>query len=130
MAKRQDPLAEGERLAREGNRSAAVEAFDAAVDGAPITARARAADMLLELGRLDAALTRAEAAWRIAPEAPEALLLMGRVAWRARAVREALACLDRIPESSALWPDAQAERAEAMLAGRRPDEAYTDVGAR
>ncbi|EDP65685.1 acetolactate synthase 3 small subunit [alpha proteobacterium BAL199] len=127
MVQRQDPLAEGDRLAREGNRAAAVDAYDAAVDGAPITARARAADVLLELGKLAEALKRAEAAWRIAPDAPEALLLMGRVAWRARAVREALACLDRIPETSPLWPDAQAERAEAMLAGRRADEAYTDV---
>jgi len=127
VALRLDPLAEGDRLAREGNRQAAVEAYDKAVDGAPISARARAADLLLELGRLDAALERAEAAWRIAPDAPEALLLMGRVAWRARAVREALTCLDRIPESSALWPAAQAERAEALLAGRRADDAYGDV---
>ena len=108
MVGREDPLAEGDRLARAGNRRGAVAAYDNAVDGAPITARARAAEVLLELGRLDAALERAEAAWRIAPEAPEALLLMGRVAWRARAVREALTCLDRIPEASALWPQAHA----------------------
>ena len=127
MPPREDPLAEGDRLARAGEREKALEAYDSAVDGAPITARARAADVLLELGRLDAALERAEAAWRVAPEAPEALLLMGRVAWRARAVREALTCLDRIPEDSPLWPEAQAERAEALLAGRRADEAYDDL---
>lgn len=127
MAPREDPLAEGDRLVRQGERQKAVAAYDSAVDGAPITARARAADVLLELGRLDAALERAEAAWRIAPEAPEALLLMGRVAWRARAVREALTCLDRIPETSPLWPDAQAERAEALVAGRRAGEAYNDL---
>lgn len=127
MAPRDDPLAVGDRLVREGEREKALAAFDAAVDGAPITARARAADVLLELGRLDAALERAEAAWRVAPEAPEALLLMGRVAWRARAVKEALTCLDRIPEDSPLWPEAQAERAEALLAGRRADEAYDDL---
>ena len=127
MAQSEDPLAEGDRLVREGEREKAVEAYDAAVDGAPLTARARAADVLLELGRMDAALERAEAAWRMAPEAPEALLLMGRIAWRARAVREALTCLDRIPESSSLWPEAQAERAEALLAARRADEAYEDL---
>lgn len=127
MVNREDPLREGERLLQEGDRQGAVVAFDEAVDGAPITARARAAEVLLELGRMDAALERAEAAWRIAPNAPEALLLMGRVAWRARAVREALACLDRIPESSSLWPEAQAERAEALLAGKRADDAYNDV---
>lgn len=127
MVSREDPLAEGDRLARQGDRRGAVAAYDSAVDGAPITARARAADVLLELGRLDAALERAEAAWRIAPEAPEALLLMGRVAWRARAVREAVTCLDRIPETSALWPQAQAERAEALVAGRRADDAYADL---
>ena len=76
MGLRLDALAEGDRLAREGDRRAAIEAYDRAIDGAPITARARAADQLLELGRLDAALERAEAAWRIAPNAPEALLLM------------------------------------------------------
>lgn len=127
MAPRIDPLADGDRLVRQGERQKAVAAFDSAVDGAPISARARAADVLLELGQLDAALERAEAAWRVAPDAPEALLLLGRVAWRARAVREALTCLDRIPESSPLWPDAQAERAEALLAGRRVDEAYADL---
>jgi len=127
MTSKEDPLLEGDRLARAGDRQAAVSAYDRAVDGAPITARARAAEVLLELGRLDAALERAEAAWRIAPDAPEALLLMGRVAWRGRAVREALTCLDRIPESSALWADAQAERAEALLAGNRPDDAYAEV---
>jgi len=127
MVGREDPLAEGDRLARQGDRRGALAAYDRAVDSAPITARARAADVLLELGRLDGALERAEAAWRIAPEAPEALLLMGRVAWRARAVREALTCLDRIPENSALWPQAQAERAEALVAGRRADEAYSEL---
>lgn len=127
MVSREDPLAEGDRLVRQGDRRGALAAFDRAVDGAPITARARAAEVLLELGRLDAALERAEAAWRIAPEAPEALLLMGRVAWRARAVREALTCLDRIPDTSALWPQAQAERAEALVAGRRADDAYGDL---
>jgi len=127
MAQSEDPLAEGDRLVRAGERQKAVEAYDAAVDGAPLTARARAADVLLELGRMDAALERAEAAWRLAPEAPEALLLMGRIAWRARAVREALTCLDRIPESSPLWPEAQAERAEALLAAKRADEAYEDL---
>ncbi len=127
MASREDALVAGDRFARAGEREKALAAYDAAVDGAPITARARAAEMLLELGRLDAALERAEAAWRIAPEAPEALLLMGRVAWRARAVREALTCLDRIPEDSALWLEAQAERAEALIAGRRAEEAYGDL---
>ena len=91
MVGREDPLAEGDRLARAGNRRGAVAAYDNAVDGAPITARARAAEVLLELGRLDAALERAEAAWRIAPEAPEALLALLDAAKKGCFIEQSLA---------------------------------------
>ncbi|NQW09317.1 MAG: tetratricopeptide repeat protein [Alphaproteobacteria bacterium] len=127
MSGRVDPLAEGDRLAKSGDSAGAMAAYEAAFDGAPITARARAAELLLEIGRAQGALTHAEDAWRIAPNAPEALLLMGRVAWRVGAVKEALRCLDRIGEGSEFWPAAQAERAGALLADNRPDVAYEHV---
>ncbi len=124
-----DPLQEGERLAEAGNAKAALAQFKAAIDGAPITARARAADMALELGQPDQAFVLAEEAWRIAPDAPEALLLMGRIAWRVGAVDDSLACLDRIRRGDPLWAQAQAERAEALMAGKKPVEAYNDLRA-
>lgn len=122
-----DPLQEAERLAAAGDASAALERFKAAIDGAPITARARAADMALELGDADQAFILAEEAWRIAPNAPEALLLMGRIAWRVGAIDDSLACLDRIRRGDPLWAQAQAERAEALMAGNKPVEAYNDL---
>ena len=125
--KSNDPLIDGERLAAEGNIQAAFSAFQAAIDSAPITARARAADMALELGAADQAFALAEEAWRIAPNAPEALLLMGRIAWRVGAIEDSLRCLDRIEHGTSLWPQAQAERAEALMAGRKPLEAYSDL---
>lgn len=127
MSKRIDPLAEGDQLAKSGDSTGALAAFEAAFDGAPITARARAADLLLELGRAEGALAHAEEAWRIAPSAPEALLLMGRVAWRVGAVKDALRCLDHIGEGSEFWVAAQAERAGALLADNKPDVAYGHV---
>jgi len=122
-----DPLQEAEKLAANGNTKAAFASFKAAIDGAPITARARAADMALELGQQDQAFVLAEEAWRIAPNAPEALLLMGRIAWRVGAVEDSLACLDRIRRGDPLWPRAQAERAEALVAGKQPVKAYNDL---
>lgn len=122
-----DPLQEAEKLAADGNTSGAFAAFKAAIDGAPITARARAADMALELGKADQAFVLAEEAWRIAPDAPEALLLMGRVAWRVGAIDDSLACLDRIRRGDPLWAEAQAERAEALMAGKKHGEAYNDL---
>lgn len=127
MSKSVDPLQEAERLAASGDAKAALAKFRAAIDGAPITARARAADMALELGEADQAFVLAEEAWRIAPNAPEALLLMGRIAWRVGAVDDSLSCLDRIRRGDPLWPLAQAERAEALMAGNKPAKAYSDL---
>ena len=127
MSATTDPLAEGDRLAKSGDSAGALAAYESAFDGAPITARRRAADVLLETGQAQGALTHAEEAWRIAPDAPEALLLMGRVAWRVGAVKDALRCLDRIDANSEFWPAAQAERAGALLADNRPDAAYGHV---
>lgn len=83
--------------------------------------------MALELGEADQAFVLAEEAWRIAPDAPEALLLMGRIAWRVGAIEDSLACLDRIRRGDPLWAQAQAERAEALVAGKKPVEAYNDL---
>ena len=127
VSKSVDPLEEAERLAAAGSTKEALAEFRKAIDGAPITARARAADMALELGEADQAFVLAEEAWRIAPNAPEALLLMGRIAWRVGAIDDSLACLDRIRRGDPLWPLAQAERAEALMAGNKPAEAYNDL---
>ncbi len=126
-SKSRDPLLEAEQLAAEGNAQAAFKAFKSAIDGAPITARARAADMALELGSPEEAFVLAEEARRIAPAAPEALLLMGRVAWRVGAIEDSLRCLNKIQKGTDLWPRAQAERAEALMAGGKPMEAYSDL---
>jgi tetratricopeptide (TPR) repeat protein len=122
-----DPLQNGDCLAASGNFKGALASFKAAIDGAPINARARAADMALKLGKPDQAFALAEEAWRIAPSAPEALLLMGRIAWRVGAIDDSLRCLDRIRRGSPLWPRAQAERAEALVAGKQPGKAYNDL---
>lgn len=127
VSKTVDPLQEAERLAAAGKTKAALAQFKSAIDGAPITARARAADMALELGEADQAFVLAEEAWRIAPNAPEALLLMGRIAWRVGAIDDSLSCLDRIRRGDPLWPLAQAERAEALMAGNRLADAYNDL---
>lgn len=124
-----DPLVQGDKLAAKGDFEAAIAAYDSAVDSAPMTARSKAVNLLLEVDRADEALERAEEAWRLAPETPEALYLMAKVAWRIGAYKEAFRCFDMIPEDAPEWVAAQTEKAEALIAKGDADTAYKDLRA-